>query len=76
MTTKNGGGNAPFFVSIKNKIFSSVLSHSSTNFSADYNARRVSCVGPALRLGIDMRQCTRATQGEEGIGGEGIGIGF
>ena len=36
-------------------------------FSADYNARRVSCVGPALRLGIDMRQPTRATQGEEEI---------
>lgn len=36
-------------------------------FSADYNARRASCVGQALRLGIDMRQPTRATQGEEGI---------
>nr|DAG80567.1 MAG TPA: hypothetical protein [Caudoviricetes sp.] len=36
-------------------------------FSADYNARRASCVGPALRLGIDMRQPTPATRGEEGI---------
>nr|DAH52339.1 MAG TPA: hypothetical protein [Bacteriophage sp.] len=36
-------------------------------FSPDYNARRASCVGPAIRLGIDMRQPTPATRGEEGI---------
>lgn len=70
------GGNAPFFVSIKNKIFLLCSAILLPIFSADYNARRASCVGTALRLGIDMRQCTRATQGEEGIGIWGIGIGF
>ena len=65
MTASKRGRKRPFFVSIKNKIFLLCSAILLPIFSADYNARRASCVGPALRLGIDMRQPTRATQGEE-----------
>nr|DAU08572.1 MAG TPA: hypothetical protein [Caudoviricetes sp.] len=54
-------------MSIKNKIFLLCSAILLPIFPADYNARRASCVGQALRLGIDMRQPTPATQGEEGI---------